>query len=99
MIYLSLKENQDYSALKVIDFNSVSTLDAQYEQQLTITKSVENSTLSEKIRTDLLPESSSRSFKKWISLMLCKVEAFSLADVFFMLVELLEFLSQLKQKR
>ena len=99
IVYPSLKEGQDYSALKVTNFDSASTPNAQYERQSTSSKPVKNTILDEKVRTDLLPESPSRPPKEWIPFMLRKVGAFSLADVLFMLVELLKFLSRLEQKR
>ena len=99
IVYPSLEEGQNYSALKVTDFNSVSTPNAQYEWQSTVPKLVKNTTLGEKVRTDLLPESPSRPPKEWIPFMLRKVGAFSLAGILFMLVGLLEFLSRLEQKR
>ncbi len=95
----SLEEGQDYSALEVTDFDSVSPPNAQHDRQSTIPKSVKNTTLGEKVRTGLLPESSSHPPKEWIPFMLRKVGAFSLAGVLFMLVGLLEFLSRLEQKR
>ena len=99
IVYPSLKEGQNYSSLKVTDFDSVSTPNAQYERQSTIPKPVKNTILGEEIRTDLLPEFSSRPPKEWIPFMLRKVGAFSLAGVLFMLVGLLKFLSRLEQKR
>lgn len=99
MVYSSLEEDQDYSALEVTDFDSVSTPNAQYERQSNIPKPVKNTTLGEKICTGLLPESASRPPQEWIPFMLRKVGAFSLAGVLFVLVGLLEFLSRLEQKR
>lgn len=99
IVYPSLEEGQDYSALEVTEFDSVSTPNAQHERQSTISKSAENNTIGEKVRTGLLPESSSHPPKEWIPFMLRKVGAFSLAGVLFMLVGLLEFLSRLEQKR
>lgn len=99
IVHPSLEEGQDYSALEVTDFDSVLTPNAQYERQSTIPKPVKQTTLGEKVRTGLLPESPSRPPKEWIPFMLRKVRAFSLAGVLFMLVGLLEFLSRLEQKR
>ncbi len=99
IVYPSLEEGQDYSALEVTDFDSVSTPNAQYERQSIIPKPAKNTTPGEKVRTGLLPESPSRPPKEWIPFMLRKVGAFSLAGVLFMLVGLLEYLSQLEQKR